>query len=116
MSHQKPIGSQKPGIMFFDIGANLADPTYYGYYHGKPKHEADLHHVLSRAECAGVRRILLTVGCIEEVPRAVEVAELHGTPSCSSVYRSRMRTHIHNDGLPPDSHRGHGPTRGRLLH
>ncbi|KAH0488790.1 MAG: hypothetical protein KVP17_001116 [Porospora cf. gigantea B] len=61
--------------MFFDIGANLTDRQYQGEYHGKTRHAPDLDQVLQRARKVGVSQILLTVGCLEDVAEAMEVAD-----------------------------------------
>jgi len=61
-------------MRFVDIGANLTDAMYAGEYHGTRRHEADLPAVVARARAAGVERMVVTGGSLEESRRAVEVA------------------------------------------
>jgi Tat protein secretion system quality control protein TatD with DNase activity len=62
--------------MFIDIGANLSDDMFRGVYHGKTRHEPDLDHVLARAWGAGLERIMVTAGNLEESRRALELAKM----------------------------------------
>lgn len=64
---------------FIDIGANLLDPMYSGCYHGSdtPAHPPDLSAVLDRAWAAGLRRIILTAGNLEESRAALALARTH---------------------------------------
>lgn len=68
-----------PGIAgkpsFFDIGANLTDPTFQGRYRGKRKHPSDFEAVLRRAWDAGVSGIMITAGTLAEARQALEVAQ-----------------------------------------
>jgi len=61
-------------MRFVDIGANLTDAMYSGEYNGTKRHEADLPAVVARACAAGVERMVVTGGSLEESKRAVEVA------------------------------------------
>lgn len=47
---------------FIDIGANLTDSMFSGFYNGSQKHQADLNQVLSRAFQAGLEKIIVTAG------------------------------------------------------
>ncbi|CAE7167734.1 Tatdn1, partial [Symbiodinium pilosum] len=49
-----------------DIGANLLDPMFKGVYREKSRHPADLSAVLFRARQAGVTRIMVTAGSLQE--------------------------------------------------
>lgn len=60
-----------------DIGANLLNPQFQGEYRGERKHAADLQLVLERASRAGLSRIFLTAGTLEESKQALEVCEQH---------------------------------------
>lgn len=63
---------------FLDIGANLTDPMYNGLYHGSKKHEGDLLQVLSRAWDAGLSKIIITGGSLEDSKTALDVAKTNG--------------------------------------
>ena len=66
-------------LSFIDIGANLLDPMYSGCYHGgERKHDPDLHAVLDRAWSAGVDKIIITAGNLEEARAALALARTHG--------------------------------------
>ena len=56
---------------FIDIGANLLDGMFYGNYRGKQCHEADVDAVLNRAADAGVERLIVTAGSLEESKHAI---------------------------------------------
>ena len=62
-------------MRFIDIGANLTDRMYHGEYNGSSKHPADLPAVLSRAQEAGVEKMIVTGGSLEESRQAVQLAE-----------------------------------------
>ncbi|KAJ8925993.1 hypothetical protein NQ315_009848 [Exocentrus adspersus] len=71
---------------YIDIGANLTDVMYSGVYNGKKKHEPDLQHVLQRSWDAGLDKIILTGGNLEESEKALELAKtddrLYATVGC----------------------------------
>lgn len=58
-----------------DIGANLTDDRYYGVYYGKQKHDQDLEYVIRRAIKAGVGKIIVTAGTLEESRKALNMAK-----------------------------------------
>lgn len=60
---------------FIDIGANLTDPTYKGIYRGSKKHVPDLGRVLERAKRIGMKKIIITSGCLEDVHDALDICE-----------------------------------------
>ena len=53
-------------MKFIDIGANLTDGMYSGDYNGTNRHQPDLAAVLDRAESAGVVKMMVTGGSLEE--------------------------------------------------
>ena len=53
-------------MKFIDIGANLTDPMYSGDYNGTNRHPADLTAVLDRADSAGLVKMMVTGGSLEE--------------------------------------------------
>lgn len=63
---------------YIDIGANLLDPMYHGEYHGKSYHDDDLDAVLSRAWNAGMHRIIVTAGTLQEARMALELCRKYG--------------------------------------
>lgn len=57
---------------FVDIGANLLDERFTeGSYHGKMRHEPDLHLVVQRAAEVGMRHMILTAGTLVESREAI---------------------------------------------
>ena len=64
-------------MRFIDIGANLTDRMYSGEYNGSNKHPADLQAVIARAQEAGVEKMIVTGGSLEESRQAVKLAEQH---------------------------------------
>eukprot|EP00752_Nemacystus_decipiens_P005363 g4864.t1 len=63
---------------FIDIGANLLDDVFQGRYHGgSQKHEPDLDAVLERATAAGVEKMIVTAGTLEESREALKLAKAH---------------------------------------
>ncbi|CAM9846605.1 unnamed protein product, partial [Phaeothamnion confervicola] len=62
---------------FVAPGANLLDPTFQGIYNQKRKHDPDLPGVLSRAFDAGVEKIMVTAGSLEESREALALAASH---------------------------------------
>ena len=68
---------------YIDIGANLLDGMYQGDYHGKNYHEPDLDDVLERSWDAGVEKIMVTAGNLDEARRAVTLCRQHqGVCAC----------------------------------
>jgi len=64
-------------MKFIDIGANLTDTMYNGEYNGSSKHPPDLEAVLERAKTAGVVKMMVTGGNLEESKKAIELAKAH---------------------------------------
>ena len=73
---QPKIGSLK--MNFIDIGCNLLDAMYKGQYNGKLYHENDLDAVLERARAAGVKKIIVTAGNLEEAKEALALCQGSG--------------------------------------
>lgn len=63
-----------------DIGANLLDTMYQGEYNDKQYHEPDLNIVLDRAWAAGVDKIIITAGNLQEAKAALALARTDGKP------------------------------------
>ncbi|KAM7262751.1 hypothetical protein ACFE04_000434 [Oxalis oulophora] len=61
-----------------DIAVNFTDGMFKGLYHGKQCHVADIATVLNRAWNAGVDRIIVTGGSLEESREALAIAETDG--------------------------------------
>lgn len=61
-----------------DIGANLTDDMYKGIYNGSKKHEPDVGKVLERAWAAGLEKIFVTAGNVEEAGRAADFCKGNG--------------------------------------
>eukprot|EP00904_Undaria_pinnatifida_P010320 jgi/Undpi1/6418/HiC_scaffold_20.g08899.m1 len=67
---------QAGGMRFIDIGANLLDDSFQGRYNGgSQKHEPDLDAVLDRAAAAGVEKMIVTAGTLEEARGALELVK-----------------------------------------
>ncbi|CAK9203973.1 unnamed protein product [Sphagnum jensenii] len=81
-----------PQLKLIDIGANLTDGMFKGMYHGKQCHAADLVHVLQRAWDAGVERIIVTGGSLQESKEALELADTDGRLYCTvGVHPTRCK-------------------------
>ena len=64
-------------MRFIDIGANLTDSMYSGEYNGSSRHPEDLKAVLQRAETAGVEKMMVTGGNLEESRQVLDVKQSH---------------------------------------
>ncbi|RXH76408.1 hypothetical protein DVH24_019296 [Malus domestica] len=67
-----------PLIPNTDIAVNFTDGMFRGIYNGKQCHVSDIATVLSRAWTAGVDRIIVTGGSLEESKEALTIAETDG--------------------------------------
>ncbi|CAO3570889.1 unnamed protein product [Mortierella alpina] len=80
-----------------DIGINLTDPMFRGLYHGKQAHADDLLHVLARAKRAGVVRMIVTAGNLDDCKSAVELikdlGDLFMTVGCHPTRCSEIESH-----------------------
>lgn len=66
-----------------EIGVNLSDRMYQGEYNGSKKHEADLPDVLERAWNAGIDRMIITGGSLNDAKKAIEFSKMDG--NCSNT-------------------------------
>eukprot|EP00189_Rhodosorus_marinus_P004312 CAMPEP_0113962850 /NCGR_PEP_ID=MMETSP0011_2-20120614/6174_1 /TAXON_ID=101924 /ORGANISM="Rhodosorus marinus" /LENGTH=318 /DNA_ID=CAMNT_0000974809 /DNA_START=597 /DNA_END=1553 /DNA_ORIENTATION=+ /assembly_acc=CAM_ASM_000156 len=57
---------------FIDIGANLTDGMFRGVYNGTERHVDDMESVLSRAIEAGVMKIMVTAGTLDQSREALD--------------------------------------------
>lgn len=71
---------------FVDIGANLLDGMYQGYYRGgdQPKHEQDLDIVLKRAWDNQLDKIIITAGTVEESKQALAMSRRDDRLYCTA--------------------------------
>uniref|UniRef100_A0A9I9CWP4 t-SNARE coiled-coil homology domain-containing protein n=1 Tax=Cucumis melo TaxID=3656 RepID=A0A9I9CWP4_CUCME len=70
----------------------MIDGMFRGIYHGKQYHAADIAAVLSRAWSAGVQRIIVTGGSLEESREALKIAETDGRLFCTvGVHPTRCK-------------------------
>lgn len=66
-------------ILVSDIGANLKDAMYEGFYSSKnQKHEPDIDHVLNRAWNAGLEKIIITGTNVEDSISSLKLAQSDG--------------------------------------
>ncbi|KAL4819122.1 hypothetical protein BDW67DRAFT_173529 [Aspergillus spinulosporus] len=69
------MGETSPTLRYVDIGINLSDPVFQGYYHGKQVHESDLDDIVQRARDVGCQKFMVTGSDLEESKRAIEIAQ-----------------------------------------
>ena len=89
-------------MKFIDIGANLTDTMYSGEYNGSSKHPPDLESVLQRARTAGVVKMMVTGGNLEESRRAIQLAKsypesLSATVGCHPTRCGEFSSHPEGD-------------------
>lgn len=70
-------------LRYIDIGANLLDGMYQGRYNDKAYHAPDLDAVLDRAFSAGVEKLIVTAGSLEESRAALKLARSHAQLYCT---------------------------------
>lgn len=77
LSYSSPLNeSPVPQLTPIQVGINLTDATYRGFYrHSKPSHEDDLPQVLDRASSVGVRKFLVTGSDLEQSRQAIELSK-----------------------------------------
>ncbi|KAL8950949.1 MAG: hypothetical protein Q9222_003039 [Ikaeria aurantiellina] len=70
-------GKVKDELKFADVGINLTDATYRGFYHhsSTPSHPGDLSSVLARASSVGVRKFMVTGSDLDQSLQAIELAK-----------------------------------------
>ncbi|KAK8953614.1 hypothetical protein KSP40_PGU015366 [Platanthera guangdongensis] len=79
-------------IRMIDIAVNLTDGMFQGIYNRKKCHAGDVQTVLSRAWGAGVDRIIVTGGSLEESRAALAIADTDGRLFCTvGVHPTRCK-------------------------
>ncbi|KAK9289844.1 hypothetical protein L1049_008004 [Liquidambar formosana] len=79
-------------MRMIDIAVNFTDGMFKGIYNGKQCHAPDIATVLSRAWSAGVNRIIVTGGSLEESKEALAIAETDGRLFCTvGVHPTRCK-------------------------
>lgn len=79
-------------IRMIDIAVNFTDGMFKGIYNGKQYHVSDMAAVLSRAWSAGVDRIIVTGGSLEESREALSIAETDARLFCTvGVHPTRCK-------------------------
>lgn len=79
-------------VRMIDIAVNFTDSMFKGIYNGKQYHAADLSAVLRRAWSAGIDRIIVTGGSLEESKEALAIAETDGRLFCTvGVHPTRCK-------------------------
>lgn len=72
---------------------------YQGKYNGKEYHSPDLHRVLDRAWEAGVERIIITAGSLEESKKALQLSQAHPNLYCTvGVHPTRCKEFFDGPG------------------
>ncbi|KAI3417772.1 uncharacterized protein J3R85_014227 [Psidium guajava] len=90
-------------LRMIDIAVNFTDGMFKGIYNGKQCHVADVATVLNRAWSAGVDRIIVTGGSLEESKKALAIAEMDGRLFCTvGVHPTRCREF--EEGGDPEKH------------
>ncbi|GAB2235579.1 hypothetical protein Droror1_Dr00026008 [Drosera rotundifolia] len=79
-------------LKMIDIAVNFTDGMFKGIYNGKQYHAPDIQAVLARAWSAGVDRIIVTGGSLEESKEALAIAETDGRLFCTvGVHPTRCK-------------------------
>ncbi|XP_028119446.1 putative deoxyribonuclease TATDN1 isoform X2 [Camellia sinensis] len=79
-------------IRMIDIAVNFTDNMFRGIYNGKQCHIPDIAAVLTRAWSAGVDRIIVTGGSLEESKEALAIAETDARLFCTvGVHPTRCK-------------------------
>ncbi|XP_019153760.1 PREDICTED: putative deoxyribonuclease TATDN1 [Ipomoea nil] len=79
-------------MRMIDIAVNFTDSMFKGIYNGKQYHAADIQAVLKRAWTAGVDRIIVTGGSLEESKEALAIAESDARLFCTvGVHPTRCK-------------------------
>ena len=60
---------------FCDIGLNLCDEMYKGFYNGKQKHDDDTRIVLERAKSMGMVKSIITAGNLEQSHASIDLVK-----------------------------------------
>lgn len=95
--NKKENMSRSKIVRFIDIGANLTDSMYSGIYNGSKKHDPDLIQVLDRSWKAGLSKIIITAGNLEESKKALEISQseprLYSTVGCHPTRCNEFEEH-----------------------
>ncbi|XP_010526142.1 PREDICTED: putative deoxyribonuclease TATDN1 isoform X1 [Tarenaya hassleriana] len=79
-------------LRMIDIAVNFTDGMFKGMYNGKNCHVPDIATVLNRAWSAGVDRIIVTGGSLQESREALAIAETDGRLFCTvGVHPTRCK-------------------------
>nr|XP_023907916.1 deoxyribonuclease Tat-D-like [Quercus suber] len=70
-----PVHAFSKALRYADIGINLSDAVFRGIHHGKEAHPNDLNRVISRAQAAGVQKMMVTGSDLTESRNAIRLAE-----------------------------------------
>ena len=80
-------------MKFIDIGANMLDGMFAGEYRGKQAHPPDIDAILARAADAGVERLIVTAGSLEESKAAIDFVRAHRTAGSPVKLYSTVGVH-----------------------
>ncbi|KAG5598463.1 hypothetical protein H5410_029833 [Solanum commersonii] len=90
-------------VRMIDIAVNFTDSMFKGIYNGKQYHMGDIQAVLKRAWSAGVERIIVTGGSLEESKEALAIAETDARLFCTvGVHPTRCKEF--EDSGDPEKH------------
>ncbi|XP_050380210.1 uncharacterized protein LOC126797598 isoform X1 [Argentina anserina] len=90
-------------VRMIDIAVNFTDGMFKGLYNGKLCHVSDIATVLARAWAAGVDRIIVTGGSLEESKEALTIAETDARLFCTvGVHPTRCKEF--DESGDPDKH------------
>lgn len=108
-----------------DIGANLNDSMYEGYYHNSNRqhHPSDHEHILSRAYEHGVERIILTAGTLDDTKHCIHlINKFTSSPLSASSSSISKDLDVEHPTVTPTSYPklyttiGYHPTNTRALY
>jgi TatD DNase family protein len=80
-----PSSRRSPyGDYLIDIGLNLLDDMFFGFYNGNQKHPEDVQNVITRAKSMGVVKCIITCGSIADSAKCLTFLE--NMPRESALY------------------------------
>ncbi|KAF3915942.1 hypothetical protein AA313_de0206053 [Arthrobotrys entomopaga] len=62
---------------YIDVGINLTDKMFQGFYNGRKAHESDLENVIQRAQAVGCKMLMVTGSDYQNSLDAVSMAETY---------------------------------------